>query len=334
LPFLLALFPTKGFGRHLHFISTSFPPFLQTNFYDHHTAWMEVDNNVSVLSVMTWTTHRTRPEFDSESSKTRPAPIELQTENGFAIVRRCDLDQNSSTRGTEHFFVVRDPYGYELDITVDFSDAAIAEAIARSNRRLTLSSAYWITTAEHHLADYLWEADDYPREGKITIDYLTPDDVDLARRWATQIPPAIESAPASTFRATAVSIDGNGAKPKTQPIKVVTENGYTIMRLGDIDQSIGDTPDGCHFRVTNPNGVEREINVRFDRALVTQIQDRRRRGQLTAASKYWPVMAEKILADYVWRHGDFPPAGDLRIDQLDVDDLLLGAHWLDPSEGM
>jgi len=293
---------------------------------------MEVGDEMSIFSAMNWMqTHRRRPEF-GEPWQSRRTPVQLQTENGFAMVRRSDLEGKSSIDGTEHCFVVRDPYGYELDITVDFSEASIGEVIRRSRGSITLASAYWINRAERHLADYLWENDDYPPDGKITVDYLTPDDLDLARRWKSGVPRELVTIP-KKFRPTKISTDGDGPKPKPQPIRFLTENGYSIVRLAEVNPSVSDRPQECHFRVTNLKGSEREITVRFDEALTRQIQSRRRRVQLTAASKFWPVIAEKYLADYVWRQDQFPTNDELIIDQLSDDDLLLGAHWHDQDGG-
>jgi len=119
----------------------------------------------------------------SENSPARHHAIEYQTENGFAIIRVCDVDESVSMAGTKHSFIVRDPHGYELDITVDITAAAVAEVIRRSRGRLTLESSYWISCAERHLATYLWENDDYPPDAKLTVSQLTLDDLDLARRW-------------------------------------------------------------------------------------------------------------------------------------------------------
>jgi len=110
-------------------------------------------------------------------------PVEYQTENGFAIIRLADVDQSVAMVGRRHYFIVRDPYGYELDITVEISDEAVAEIIRRCRGRLTLESSFWINCAERHLAMYLWESEDYPPEGKLMVDQLTLDDFELARRW-------------------------------------------------------------------------------------------------------------------------------------------------------
>lgn len=283
---------------------------------------------MAMVSEMARTRQRTEPHVERKISTARPPPIELQTENGFSIIRRCDLDGHSSMGGTEHCFVVRDPDGYELDITVNFSNSAIAEVIHHSGGRVTLESSCWLASAEHHLSDYLWEHEDYPPDARITIDYVTPHDIDLARRWGTDIPPH-EQPKAELLRPTVTFGDGDGARAKPQPIKFLTENDFSVVRLCDLDSSISDSTEECHFRVTNPKGWEREIRVRFGRALVQDIQSRRRRGELAAASKYWLTIAEKYLGDYLWQNDAFPPDCRHTIDQLAGDDLLLGAHWID-----
>jgi hypothetical protein len=124
-----------------------------------------------------------REELISDHSPKASAPIEYLTENGFSIIRRCDLDDSISASGTKHFFIVRDPHGYELEIVVEIADEAVSEIIWRSRGRLSLASSYWVALAERHLADYLWNNDDYPPDASLMVDQLTIDDVNLAPRW-------------------------------------------------------------------------------------------------------------------------------------------------------
>ena len=112
-----------------------------------------------------------------------PDPIEYLTENDFRIIRRCDVDESFPKDGLEHYFIVRDPDGYELDITVTFDTRAAAEVIERSRRRIAFESSFWVNAAEHHLAEYLWEQNDWPPDGKLRIDQLTLNDTDMASRW-------------------------------------------------------------------------------------------------------------------------------------------------------
>jgi hypothetical protein len=117
------------------------------------------------------------------SSAQTQRPIEFLTENGFSIIRLSDIDKSISPVGPVHEFLVRDPYGYELNITVHISNDAVTEIGRRSRVRISNVSSYWIAMAERHLATYLWEVDDYPPDASLTVDELTIDDTDLARRW-------------------------------------------------------------------------------------------------------------------------------------------------------
>lgn len=126
-----------------------------------------------------------RNQLAAENYAVKRRPIEYWTENGFSIIRLRDLDDSIVAVGSKHSFVVRDPHEYELEITVDISDAAVAEIISRSRGRLSLNSTFWICCAERHLASYLWENDGHPPEARLRVEALTLADLDLARRWAS-----------------------------------------------------------------------------------------------------------------------------------------------------
>ena len=119
----------------------------------------------------------------AHNSQAARNPVEYQTENGFAIIRLGDVDRSVSMVGPRHYFIVRDPHGYELDITVEIANDAVAEVMWRCRGRITLESSFWITCAESHLAMYLWENEDYPPDARLFVNELTIDDLDLARRW-------------------------------------------------------------------------------------------------------------------------------------------------------
>ena len=122
-------------------------------------------------------------KFITELYPAKREPIEYLTENDFRIIRRCDVDDSFPKDGLEHCFIVRDPDGYELDITVNFDTRAAAEVIERSRRRIAFESSFWVTAAERHLAEYLWEHNDWPPDGNLRIEQLTLDDIDMAGRW-------------------------------------------------------------------------------------------------------------------------------------------------------
>ena len=111
------------------------------------------------------------------------SPIQYVTENGFSIIRLCEIDKSIPAVGATHEFLVRDPHGYELHITVHISSNPIAEIDRRSRGRISNVSFYWLSLAERHLPTYLWENDDYPPGTRLEVDDLSLDDIDLARRW-------------------------------------------------------------------------------------------------------------------------------------------------------
>lgn len=291
---------------------------------------------MSIFSAMARRNFQSRPQRDRANSRTRRRPIELQTENSFSIIRRCDVDEQSSRTGTEHCFVVRDPYGYQLDITVSFSESAIAEAVRRSCGELTLESTFWLTCAERRLADYLWENDDYPPDARIIIDRLTPDDIDLIRRCgiAAEDQDSTQVKSESGFVISKLfSPDGNATRERqSSPVRLLTENGYTIIRLCDLDHSIADGAERCRFRVANSQGRICDITVHFAEALIKKIQELRKRRALALTSKYWSIMAEKYLAAHLWMEDQFPPNGEITFRHLSDEDLLLGTHWTDEGK--
>jgi hypothetical protein len=123
------------------------------------------------------------PKFATEAHPARANPIQYLTENGFRIIRRCDVDESIPKDGIEHGFIVRDSDGYELDITVNIDPHVAAEIIRRSRRRITFESSFWINSAERHLAEYLWEKSDFPPGARLTIAQPDLTDLDLALRW-------------------------------------------------------------------------------------------------------------------------------------------------------
>ncbi len=59
--------------------------------------------------------------------------------------------------------------------------------------------------------------------------------------------------------------------PQTcSPIKYLTENGFTIVRLSEIDPSVIDTPSECHFLVQHEDGAEREVTSGLTDVAVTK----------------------------------------------------------------
>jgi len=118
---------------------------------------------------------------------------------------------------------------------------------------------------------------------------------------------------------------------EVSPIQYVTENGFSIIRLRDIDKSVTDTSGECRFLVRNERGWESEVTARFEKGLIAQIQSCRR-GRLLNSSVLWLVCAEQCLATYLWKNDDYPEGGPLIISELPADELLLATHWSDQRD--
>jgi len=119
--------------------------------------------------------------------------------------------------------------------------------------------------------------------------------------------------------------------PQTNPpIKYVTENGFSIIRLSEIDPLVIDTPKDCHFLVQDEDGAEREVRVGFTEQLITSLRIRRR-VPLPESSPFWLVCAESFLARFLWEEDEWPTELTL-ITELTPDELMLALHWRDKDD--
>ena len=114
------------------------------------------------------------------------------------------------------------------------------------------------------------------------------------------------------------------------PIKYLTENGFSIVRLCDLDGSVRNSPSGSHFLVQRDDGPEHAVNVSFSQSIVTEMRFRRR-VPLSDDSVFWLVCAESCLANYLWEKDALPPDGFLPVNELSPDELMLALHWRDPN---
>jgi len=114
----------------------------------------------------------------------------------------------------------------------------------------------------------------------------------------------------------------------TPPIKYLTENGFSIVRLSEINPSVIDRPGECRFLVQREDEAERQVTVGFDQKVIESLRIRRR-IPLSETSKFWVVCAESYLATYLWEKNEYPLDGRLTINELPPDELMLALHWRD-----
>jgi len=109
--------------------------------------------------------------------------------------------------------------------------------------------------------------------------------------------------------------------PRDPTIKFVTENGFTLERVCEREESVTDSASGCHFVVRGPNDEERRVKVTFGEAAIRLVQSLQSPVPLSLKSPFWLRFAESHLATYLWQENDYPPAEQLIIDALSEEDL-------------
>jgi len=113
---------------------------------------------------------------------------------------------------------------------------------------------------------------------------------------------------------------------RIRPIELLTENGVIILRPWEIDGVPPPISGTYHFRVCNPQNVERDIIVEVADAIVARIAIQTG-GRILLQSSFWICCAERHLANYVWEIGDYPVNDKLRVEQLDPEDIMSALRW-------
>jgi len=124
-----------------------------------------------------------RKQASSDRLPHAAPPIKYLTENGFSIVRRSEIDPSVIDTPGECRFLVQHENGIEHEIKVGFDENLIARLRIRRRTPLPATSKFWLVCAESCLANYLWEKNEFPPNGRLIIDELTPDELMLALHW-------------------------------------------------------------------------------------------------------------------------------------------------------
>jgi hypothetical protein len=109
-------------------------------------------------------------------------PIEFITENGFSIVRPWESGESPKPAGGRCRFGVSDGF-IERAVTVEISRDVVTELSLRTRGRIQLSSSFWVSCAERHLANYVSEQADFPEDDKLIVEKLDRRDILSALRW-------------------------------------------------------------------------------------------------------------------------------------------------------
>ena len=85
-------------------------------------------------------------------------------------------------------------------------------------------------------------------------------------------------------------------------IEVVTENGFYIARLSDLEKSLEVAPYEYHFIVRASDEPERNVTVRFSNEAVALIQ--RRRRVRVGCSHGWQLECGPRFRHWAFEHGE------------------------------
>jgi hypothetical protein len=110
----------------------------------------------------------------------RPTPpIETLTLNGFHIVRI-----ESPGAPEDHAFrVTHFPDGSEVTVIVAISPEALGRVARLTKRNLQPQGAFWRSQAERRLSTELWTEGRTPQDGRLTVEDVTREDIDVAAAW-------------------------------------------------------------------------------------------------------------------------------------------------------
>src|SRR5204863_9479842 len=99
------------------------------------------------------------------------------------IVRPWEAGGSRPPASGTFCFLVRNREGLECEVTVRFAADCPRALAAHVRARVTYASAFWVCCAERHLAEYIWQHDNFPTDNRLLIDCLSPEEIVLAGQW-------------------------------------------------------------------------------------------------------------------------------------------------------
>ena len=124
-----------------------------------------------------------RDELQVDGLEALDTPIEFLTENGFSILRSWECDHTPAPTNGTYSFLVQNETGRQREIIVTIADKIVADVTSRTKGRINCFSSFWISSAERHLADYLWKQEDYPAGDTLVVEQLDPEEIIAALKW-------------------------------------------------------------------------------------------------------------------------------------------------------
>ena len=111
----------------------------------------------------------------------------------------------------------------------------------------------------------------------------------------------------------------------TPAIETITMNGFSII---DPNKDEWQVPEQRRFTVVSPTGARHEVLVQIDEEAMDYVE-RLTYRRLPYESSFWTAQARRLLADYLWNHGDVPKIRKVVLGQLDREAILTAERWKD-----
>ena len=118
----------------------------------------------------------------------------------------------------------------------------------------------------------------------------------------------------------------DNAEANIRAIELLTENGFSIFRLWEIETAPHPTGGSYEFLVRTADGIERKLLVEITHEVVSQIEIHTG-GRILLSNSFWIWCAERHLATHLSEHDECPRDGKLRVETLTPADLNLSIRW-------
>src|SRR5690349_8725495 len=106
--------------------------------------------------------------------------------------------------------------------------------------------------------------------------------------------------------------------PAALPIETVTMNGFSILDPAEEEWRVSEER---RFTVVSPSGSRHEMLIRIDEEVVDCVE-RLTRRRLPFQSAFWTEQARRLVANYLWTHGDVPRTRTLLLNRLEREAIL------------
>lgn len=126
----------------------------------------------------------TPPPLAPEEAPPPPRPpITRLTLNGFRLWQAPERLGTRPPEPAKRLFIVQHPDGLEQEVAVEVDPAAVGFVERATGRRLPLEHAFWTWQAERALNSFVWNEGKVPPGGKLKIERLDQDELQVATRW-------------------------------------------------------------------------------------------------------------------------------------------------------